>query len=78
MAQLIQDDGNLCVDAERVDLSQLCTETNIDTDTLCVTGLIDTDNLCTDIGDTLAPQRYRADTTLITADNTSITADYAY
>lgn len=54
------------MDAERVDLSALC-----------VTGTIDEDELCTDLVDLTTPPIYRADTTLLTADNTSITADYA-
>ena len=65
MAHIIQDDGILMVDAERVDLDELCT------------GTIDTANLCTDLIDQILAAIYRADTTLLTADNTSITADYA-
>jgi hypothetical protein len=66
MAHIIQDDGILMVDAERVDL-----------DNLCVIGVMDTDQLCTDLIDQILAAIYRADTTLLTADNTSITADYA-
>lgn len=79
MAHYVQDDGNLCLDVERVDLDTLCTGGNIDLDDLCVIGVIDEDDLCTDIGEVVNPPvRYRADTTIITADNTSITADYSY
>jgi hypothetical protein len=68
MAHIIQDDGNLCLDAERVDLN-----------TLCVTGTIDTGNLCTEFSDDIIPPvRYRADTTIITADNITLTADYSF
>lgn len=79
MAHYVQDDGELCVDTERVDLNQLCTGATIDLDSLCVTGVIEEEDLCTDIGEVVNPPvRYRADTTLLTADNSSITADYSY
>lgn len=77
MAHAVEDLADLCVDTERVDLDILCTGGNIDLDSLCVTGVIDTDDLCTDMGDTTLPIIYRADTTLITSDNTSITVDYS-
>jgi hypothetical protein len=78
MAHIVQDNGNLCVDPERVELSNLCLRIKIDDGILCVDGLIDEGFLCTDFGDVFGPSLYRADTTLITADNTSITADYEY
>lgn len=66
MGHLIQDEANLCIDTERVDLNSLC-----------ASGTIDEDNLCTDIGDTVSIF-YRADTTVLTADLTSIRADYQH
>jgi hypothetical protein len=78
MAHIVQDDGNLCIDPERADLSNICCRAKIDESVLCVTGLIDEGFLCTDFSDVFGPNLYRADTTFITADNTSITADYHY
>lgn len=78
MAMVIEDLGTLEVDTERVDLDTLCVKAVIDLDTLCVKAVIDEDTLCTNFGATAGPTRYRADTTFLTADNTSITADYSY
>jgi hypothetical protein len=78
MARTVQEEGDLYVDVERVDLGELCFSDPLDEDTLCVGGNMDLDDLDTEIGDasSVAGPVYRADTTLITADNTSLSADY--
>lgn len=77
MPRLIQDEGVLRRKAERVDQNILCIKPTIDSHKLCIGPVIDLAPLCTDLGTTTQGIRYRADTTLLTADNTSISADYA-
>lgn len=65
MASLLQDSGSIMIGD------------SIDIGSLCIAERVDSKRLCTHIGDVTAQQRYRADTTLLTADNTSLTADYS-
>lgn len=65
MARIVQDEATL----------QLCIS-KVDEGNLCVTGLIDESDLCTDFGNITAVAEYRADTTILTADNAVISADY--
>lgn len=76
MARIIQDEATLQL-CGKIDTGNLCVTGLIDEDNLCVTGLIDEANLCTDIGETTAAF-YRADTTVLTADIDTISADYHY
>jgi hypothetical protein len=76
MARLIQDEDILQIDAERIDTDTMSMDNPLDEDKLCMSAAADEDHLCTDFGASLTPSQYKADTTLITADNTSITADY--
>jgi hypothetical protein len=72
----VSEDGILQLHDGRIDEGGICIIINIDEDFLCVTPVVDIKSLCTSIGEGLGI-RYRADTTRLTADNTSITCDYA-
>jgi hypothetical protein len=78
MARTVQEEGDLYVDVERVDEDELCLSDPLDEDMLCAEGIVDLADLDTEIGDasSFAGAIYRADTTLLTADNTSLNADY--
>jgi hypothetical protein len=76
MSLLISDDGVFILEIERIDQADICVALNLDEGALCIAPVIDIAELCTSIGDGLGI-RYRADTTRLTADNTSITCDYS-
>lgn len=75
MASLVQDNGKLRM-VEAIDEGRLCMKSEIDLGKLCQKEAIDQGTLCTRFTNTLTQQGYRADTTVLTADNTSYTADY--
>ena len=78
MARLNYDEGLLQVDAERIDTDVLCVNNPVDEDKLGFSAAVDEMDLITDIGSGTSVPRYRADTTILLADNGSVTADYSY
>ena len=71
------DQDDLC-QGDAVDLADMQLRNPVGEDAICAlnTTRVDEKYLCTELGNDVEAQVYRADTTLITADNTSIGADY--
>lgn len=78
MAHLIEDVGDLFLKGERVDEDLLALSSHVHEEDLITDGIIDEENLWTDLGFSSGARRFRADTTLLTADETTVTADYHY